>query len=367
MKKDNLVIFMPSIEGGGVEKNLFIIANYLSSKIDGIKLITTSTEFSYKFRNIHTVKPWLNFFKLNNRKIKYFICLIELLRMMISGKKFTVFSFQANLYCIIICKIFNKKIIIRSNSSPSGWSKNFIKKKIFKFLLKSADKIIVNSYDFKKQFKSMFNLKVKCIYNPLNKNEIIKLSKQNVYFPFFKKNNKILKIITIGRFTDQKDHMTLLKAVNLIKNKINFRLLIIGRGINESLMKSYIINEKLNKNIKILNFQKNPFKYLKLADVFILTSKFEGLPNVLLEATALKKFIISSNCPTGPKEILLNGDGGSLFKVGNYKELSKKIIEFKKKKNKMKKKINLNYNNLYRFNYDNNLKKYLTEINNIIK
>ena len=54
----------------------------------------------------------------------------------------------------------------------------------------------------------------------------------------------------------------------------------------------------------------------------MLTSLYEGLPNVLLEAQVLKKFIISSNCPTGPREILLNGKAGSLFKVGDYKKLS---------------------------------------------
>ena len=63
-----------------------------------------------------------------------------------------------------------------------------------------------------------------------------------------------------------------------------------------------------------------------------MTSKFEGLPNVLIEAQMMKKFIISSNCPTGPKEILMNGDAGYLFKNNNYKDLKKNIIRFIQKK-----------------------------------
>ena len=321
MKNKYLVIFMPSIEGGGVEKNLFIIANYLSSIDNNIKLITASRGFNKKFKNIDIIKPKLSFLKNTSRKLKYLICLLELLKLILSGKEISVFSFQANLYCIILCKIFKIKIVIRSNSSPTGWSKNSLKKFVFKYLLGIADKVIVNSIDFKKQFKVLFNINAKCIYNPLNKSEILKCSKEPIKFSFYKKNKKSLKIITIGRFTDQKDHQTLLKSLNEIKDQINFKLLIIGRGVNKYKIVNYIKENNLKSNVKILPFQNNPFKYLRISDLFILTSKFEGLPNVLLEAAVLKKFIISTNCPTGPREILQNGKGGFLFKVGNHKNI----------------------------------------------
>lgn len=366
MKKKYLVIFMPSIEGGGVEKNLFIIANYFSSKDNNIKLITASKGFDQKFKNIDIIKPKLSFLKNTSRKFKYLICLLELLKLILSRKEVSVFAFQANLYCIILCKIFNIKVIIRSNSSPTGWSKNSLKKFIFKYLLGLADKVIVNSIDFKKQFKVLFNINAKCIYNPLNKSEILKYSKEYVELPFYQKNKKSLKIITIGRFTDQKDHSTLLRSLNEIKNKIDFKLLIIGRGVNKYKMINYIKENNLKKNVKILPFQNNPFKYLMISDLFILTSKFEGLPNVLLEAAVLKKFIISTNCPTGPREILQNGKGGFLFKIGDYKNLSQKILNYHQNKKKLKVKINHNYKNLVRFDINKNLQKYYTEIKKYI-
>ena len=362
MKNKYLVIFMPSIEGGGVEKNLFIIANYLSSKNNNITLITASSGLDQKFKNINILKPKLSFLKNTSRKFKYLICLFELLKLILSEKDISVFSFQANLYCIIICKIFKRNIIIRSNSSPSGWSKDIIKKFIFKYLLGLADKVIVNSIDFKRQFKELFNIDAKCIYNPLNKSEILKYSKEYVELPLFKKNKKSLKIITIGRFTDQKDHLTLLKSLNEIKNKINFKLLIIGRGINKHKMINYILKNDLKNDIKILPFQNNPYKYLRISDLFILSSKFEGLPNVLLEAAVLKKFIISTNCPTGPREILQNGRGGFLFKVEDYLSLSQKILYYYMYQKKLKIKINHNYKNLIRFDSNKNLQKYYTEI-----
>ena len=105
---------------------------------------------------------------------------------------------------------------------------------------------------------------------------------------------------------------------------------------------------------------------LRKSNIFILTSRYEGLPNVLLEAQALKTYIISTNCPTGPREILLNGKAGSLFKVGDYKSLSNLIISFFKNKKKYSKKILIGYKNLHRFDYKNNLDSYLKEINSIM-
>lgn len=350
---------MPSIEGGGVEKNLFIVSNYLSIKLKEVILITVSKKFNHLFKNIKIVNPGANFWDNFSRRIKYMISLIILIKIFLKNKDYVVFAFQANLYCTIICKFFGIKIIVRSNSSPSGWSKNFIKKILYKNLLNLTDCIIVNSFDFQKEFKKIFNVNSVCIYNPLNKKEIILQSKKNLNFPFFETKSKFLKLINVARFTDQKDHMTLLKAVNLLKDKINFKLLIIGRGVNKEKMLNFINDNNLKQNVKIINFQNNPFKYIRKSDLFILSSKFEGLPNVLLEAITLKKYVISSNCPTGPKEILENGKGGSLFNVGDYKTLSDQIISYYENKSKYKKKINYSFKSIYRFDYFINLEKYL--------
>ena len=116
----------------------------------------------------------------------------------IHNKHLTVFAFQANLYCVLICKLFGISIITRSNSSPSGWSKNSIKVKIYKYFLNKADAVMVNSMEFKKQMKDYFGINTYCIYNPLNKNEIIYKSKKKTNNIFGKQ--KTLKIINIGRF-----------------------------------------------------------------------------------------------------------------------------------------------------------------------
>lgn len=225
------------------------------------------------------------------------------------------------------------------------------------------DKVIVNSKVFKQEIDKKFGIKSYVIYNPLNKSFIIKQSKSNVKLNFFKRNH--LKLINIARLADQKDQITLLKALNFIDIK-KIQLLILGSGKKKEMLKNYIDKKKLKSKVKIIPFKNNPYKFIKHADIFLLTSKFEGLPNVLLEAQTLKKYIISTNCPTGPKEILMNGKAGDLVKIGDYKAIGEKIKFFLKNKKKLRKKINLGFSELKRFNYEYNMNKYFSLIKKFI-
>ena len=356
MSQKRLIIFMPSIEGGGVEKNLFIISDFLTKKINDISLITISKSFKKKFnKKIKFISPKLSFWDSLGRRKKFIVSLFLLLIEIFKDRNLTVFCFQGNIYCTLLCKLFGVKIIVRSNSAPEGWSQNILKFYCFKYIFKFADEIIVNSLDFKRKFKNRFNLKTLCIYNPLNKKEIITKSKIKPKIKFSKKK---INFINVGRFTDQKNQITLLKAINLLKDKINFNLLIVGYGKQKNLLLNYINENNLHKKVKIVPYQTNPYNLIKSSDIFILTSLYEGLPNVLLEAQVLKKFIISSNCPTGPREILLNGKAGYLFKVKDYQILSKLILKILRNKKIMYKKIETGYKNLDRFNYELNLNKY---------
>ncbi len=364
MNKKKLIIFIPTIQDGGVEKNLFIISNYLKDKINNVCLITVSNQFKKKFnKKIKFISLKSNFWDKLGRKKKFFIGLYLLFLEIIKNRNSIVLCFQGNIYCTILCKLLGIRIIVRSNSSPEGWSQNIFKFYCFKYIFKLADKVIVNSLDFRKKFKSRFNINAVCIYNPLNKKEIIK--KSNIKSGF-KLNKKKINLINVGRLADQKDQITLLKAINLIKNKINFNLLIIGKGSEKNNLLRYTKKNDLSKNVKFIGYKKNPYNLIKKSDIFVLTSIYEGLPNVLLEAQVLKTYIISSNCPTGPREILINGKAGSLFKVRDYKSLSKMIINFSRNKKKYFKEILIGYKYLYRFDYQKNLNQYYKEIESLI-
>ena len=356
---------MPSMEGGGVEKNLILIANYISKFRDNVQIITFDDNFNKFFNKKILIK---NAIKKNQKKYskyyKYFFCLCILVKEYFNDKNFVLFSFQANIYALILSYFLNFKILSRSNSSPSGWNKNFFKNLIFKFFFKRADCIIVNSKEFQKEFKKKFKINTNLIYNPLNKKEILKKSNFKIKNKIFKKG--FLKIINIARFTDQKDHSTLIEAIKIISKKIRFELIIIGYGSNKLNIQNKINKYKLKKNIRIINYKTNPFPYLKASELFILSSKYEGLPNVILEAQTLKKYVISTDCPTGPREILLNGKIGSLFEVGDYKNLAKLIIQFKENKKIFKKKSKKAFSMLSRFDFEKNCEKYLFLVNKYI-
>lgn len=357
-----IIMFIPSIEGGGVEKNFFIVSNYLS-KYKKVSVITISKSYKPRFNSkIKFITTKYGSLDKLGRRSKYFIALFLLLKEILKNKKIIVLSFQANIYCLLLCKLFGINIIIRSNSSPSGWTKNFIKNLIFKLSFPLADKIIVNSKELKQQLKKKFNINSVNIYNPLNLKEIRKKS-QYGRIKFFKKENS-LKILNIGRYVEQKDQLTLIKALKLLKNS-NYEAIIVGKGKLKNKMQKYILQNNLEKKIRLIDFMNNPYPIIKQSDIFILSSIFEGLPNVLLESLALNKFIISSSCPTGPKEILLYGKGGLLFEVRNYKQLSKKITYYLNNKKKCKLMLNKSTKSLDRFNYDTNLKLYLNIINQI--
>ena len=356
--KKKLIIFIPHIRGGGVEKNFFIISNYLAKKVKDISVITVNKEYKNKLdKNIKIISPKTSKWKNSWIYIKYIISIFFLIKTIINNKNYLVFSFQANWYAILIVKLFSGKIITRSNTAPEGWSNNLIKKYLYKKVLQLADTIIVNSKDFKKNIRRNFGVKSVLIYNPLNIKSINRQSKKKINFSFFK-DKKYFKIINIGRFTDQKNQILILKAFKNLLKKFKLKLVIAGRGPNQYLLKNYIQKNKLSKSVKLINFLDNPYSLMKMSDVFVLSSKFEGLPNVLLEAQALKLPIISSNCPTGPREILLDGKLGLLFKLNNQKDLEKKIIYSYKNRNVLKKFANKGYKFLYRFDENSNLSNY---------
>jgi hypothetical protein len=135
MVKKELVIFAPSIEDGGVEKNLFIISNYLTEKISNISLVTATKEskkFFNKKINFYTSNSYPALKNLTRRK-KIISCLYFIFKnFVINRKNFLILSFQGNVYALIFAFIFRIKIIVRSNTSPYSWSKNIFKNFIFK-------------------------------------------------------------------------------------------------------------------------------------------------------------------------------------------------------------------------------------------
>ena len=344
-----IIFYIPSIEGAGVEKNLYLLIKYLPNQIGKIYIVTANKKDNNS-KYIKYICPNSNYWNKKNRTLKNMICLYLLIKNFWSSKGI-ILSFQSNISSIIISKILRFKVLIRLNTSLKKYVNSFLKRIIFKFFYSLSDIIIVNSKSFQKEL-SDFNLKSYLIHN-LNNYE-----KRRKKLNFFKKF-KGLKILNIGRLTDQKDQMTLVKSLEILKKKnLNFRCVIIGGGAFKDVLLDEIKRVNLRKNIKLIGFKNHAEQYLSQSDIFVLSSKYEGLPNVLIESQKYGVPIISSNCPTGPNEILMNGKLGELFPVGNYSVLASKLLNYSKNKNNLKKKSYKAIKYLKRFDPIINSRKY---------
>lgn len=216
-----------------------------------------------------------------------------------------------------------KKIITFCHFSPKNYNRG-IKRRQIKLgkRLNNYNKIVVISDEMKKEMIEIFPFlknKVIRIYNSFNIEKIKKLSLQNVQESYI--NDKY--ILAIGRLEEtQKDFSTLIKAYSLIEKEIDEKLFIIGEGRHKKDLVELVKKLGMNEKIKFLGFKKNPYPWIKKASLFVHSSKFEGLPTVVIEALILEKLIVATDCPTGPKEILDNGRNGILTTIGDEKELS---------------------------------------------
>ena len=352
-KKIKIFFFHSFSELGGVDLSISRLINYSDSKKFDIEFISLNKPKIKRLVN----KP-IKYKVLNKKRtIASIFDLRKIVKKNIQLKKFKKIVFISNQFHCNLVAIFalffleNVKLVLFERNHPNifKYSKNIFTKfkNIFvKILIKlfygKARLVLANTKESANDWSKLSGEKVINIYNPAFDKKIVKLSK--------KKINKKFDIINIGRFENQKDHTTLIKAFNLLKNKKDLKLLLIGYGNLKIEIKNLIFKYRLQKNIKILSNILNPYPYLKNSKLFVLSSKYEGFPNVLVESIMLGIPVISTNCKSGPKEILLNGKGGELFNVGDYETLSKKISFFFNNKKTLKKKLIVARKNVARFN-----------------
>lgn len=129
-------------------------------------------------------------------------------------------------------------------------------------------------------------------------------------------------ILGIGRLQRQKDFPTLLRAFALLRRQMASRLLILGEGRGRSRLEALIGELGLQDAVELPGFAPNPYPLLARAHLFVLSSAWEGSPNVLTEALALGTPVVSTDCPSGPKEILEDGRYGPLVPVGDPESLA---------------------------------------------
>lgn len=168
--------------------------------------------------------------------------------------------------------------------------------------------------------------RIRVIPNPIVNGKILALAEQPVSHPWLS-DKSVPVVLAVGRLTLQKDFETLLRAFGKAAKQRPMRLMILGEGELRNNLESLVAELGLNQVVALPGFVDNPYAYMKRADMFVLSSRWEGFGNVLVEAMACGAPVISTDCPSGPAEILENGKWGKLVPVGDADALALAMLD----------------------------------------
>ncbi|HFD86596.1 MAG TPA: glycosyltransferase, partial [Gammaproteobacteria bacterium] len=188
-----------------------------------------------------------------------------------------------------------------------------------------ANKVFTVSNGVAKDLQNITGLepdKFATVRNPLITDELFDLASQPIDHPWLSGNRTIPTILAAGRFTQQKDFATLVRAFAILQTLRPSRLIIIGDGPLMNEVKQLIGELGIEKLVSLPGFQDNPFSWMKNADLLVLSSKWEGLGNVIVESLAVGTPVVSTDCPSGPAEILQEGKLGLLVPTENPEALA---------------------------------------------
>ena len=168
--------------------------------------------------------------------------------------------------------------------------------------------------------------KIHTIYNPVVTDELFRRARQRPAHPWFAPGEPPV-ILGVGRLAPQKDFPTLVRAFAAVYQKRPARLMILGEGNQRDELTALARELGLGDAVALPGFAQNPFAYMAHADTFALSSKFEGLPGALIQAMACGSKVVSTDCPSGPREILEGGRLAPLVPVGDVDALAAAILE----------------------------------------
>jgi glycosyltransferase involved in cell wall biosynthesis len=191
-----------------------------------------------------------------------------------------------------------------------------------------ANGIVVVSHGVRDDMAQLTKIpleRITVIYNPsVVRAEVWKKAQAPLDHPWFKADQPPV-LVAVGRLQMQKDYPTLLHAFAKVRQTRPARLLILGEGKERPLLEELIKRLGLEHDVSLPGFVMNPYAYMARASLFVLSSRWEGLPTVLIEALCCGTPVVSTDCPSGPREILKDGQYGQLVPVGDVDELARAI------------------------------------------
>lgn len=271
-------------------------------------------EYGYK---VYEIK------RRRNKLITYLNLILLIIKISIIEKVDILRSYDcsANGFIItFISKILNKKSVVSIHCDPSFYTKTKLEKIFFKYSLNFSHQIRVTSTDIFNKINKRYKNKTNITYNKIN----LKLYRpaNNISK---KKDVHSLDLVTVGRLVESKDHITIIKALKILKNENRIQLTIIGDGPEREKLQDYVSSNNLNNNVVFLGAIPNNklVEYFSQSDCFVFPSISEGFGMALVEAQAAGLPIIAADIP-GTKDII-NNKNALLFEPQNHKQLSCEI------------------------------------------
>lgn len=321
------------MNGGGAERVMLMLANELSKRDFSVSLLLNQAEGSYlKFlsndvkvvslnssRVLTSIVPLVKYFKKERPMViisaMNFVNIVTLFAKQISG-------IEARL-------ILSEHNNLSQSISKMSWFKRLVFKGLMSFSYKRSSTVVAVSRGVADDLISQLNISpsiVETIYNPIFTPEIIYYSQAPIQHPWLN-DDSIPVVLGVGRLVEQKDFETLILSFSKVVAEMPCRLVILGEGSLRPQLEALVTELGLSHNIFMPGFVDNPYAWMSKVDLFVLSSIYEGFGNVLVEAMACGSRVVSTDCLSGPSEILENGKWGALVPIKNTNIMSQAIIE----------------------------------------
>lgn len=316
-----IAFYINAIHEGGAERVMVNLASNFANEGDNVILITSFKD-SWEYPYSTKIKRYiLEENKTFRSKIKRNIFrILELRKVLKVESPDCIVSFMAepNYRAIIASHGLKIKTIISVRNDPNKEYPGKIGNLLGKKLLPLADGCVFQTSEAQRWFPKKLQDKSQIIFNAVKED-------------FFEINRQVVKntIVTCGRLEEQKNHKMLINAFELVLKKYpDAKLMIYGEGKLRSDLTELIKSKGIEQNVLLCGNSNNVPEVLSKAEIFVLSSDYEGMPNALMEALAAGVPCISTDCPCGgPKSLITDKVNGRLISIKNEQQLANVLVE----------------------------------------
>lgn len=317
---NKIMFYINAIHDGGAERVMVNLTKYFSENSYDTVLVTSFRD-AWEYPVASTVRRLsLEETEIKQSRLKRNISRIAKLRALCKQEKPDVlvsFMAEPNFRAVAATRGLPVKLLVSVRNDPDREYSGKLGHFVGKYLLPMADGCVFQTGDAQKWFPRKLQSKSKIIYNAVKED-------------FYSVERKPIRgeIVTCGRLTEQKNHKLLINAFAKVQKAYPFAVLkIYGEGTLREELQDQIDALDLNKKVFLMGATNNVAKALETADLFVLSSDYEGMPNALMEAMAAGVPCISTDCPCGGPRELLGADSLQLVEIGNEKSMVEKILE----------------------------------------